>query len=1044
MHYRRIDEITGRLRLLDKVLFYDRRSLECRVRIESNYLPSAPTDTAGFRPICPGTAWGRDGIAYIRCDARIPNDYDGARVVVLPRIGGSALLYVNEVPFHGVDPWHPFVVLADRARRGERLRLLLEAVPHADWSTPGSGIFSGIDLARVNVELWDFWHDAMALFDTARVLPTDRPRQRTSWQQLELKSAGNSRPYDDNERAEQILHALERALNRMSWSCIRQVGRGPRYYYAQTPVDTEPQCTVEAALQLGHEARKARRDIAPFLAHHGAEGRLTLWQVPNSHLDVMWLWPLEESRRKMARTTATVLRQLDLYPDGRFVQSQACLYDMLREGYPSLYARVKEAVRGKRWEIVGGMWVESDTNIPSGESLVRQILFGKRFFRHEFGVDVRVAWLPDVFGLSGALPQILAKSGMPYGFSAKLVTNEDTRFPQTLSRWAGIDGSRVVLQTPLSYYNDDNGPEMMLDYSNFFREKGIHDSMLFLYGVGDGGGGPTVRQIEQARRLKDQPGLPRLESKPVRQFFDRAARNVHLAAWRGEIYQGAHRGTYTTMARLKRLNRLAELRMRELEMLSAMAGPQTRETAWRVRAWKTILLHQFHDVVTGTSIDSCHAEAIAELEDVIDRTACRRDRLLVRWAGGGRGESRAFVFNPLSWSRRELVVLPASFARSAQRIGNAQRTKDDTLLVLASAPSLGCAFVTAEDTPSSQIHAMRRGLENARFRLRLDDAGRITALFDKRCRRELMSPGTKGNELRLHNDVMGDAWEVTQTVWREYQPLLGPVEMSVVERGPLRATIRVRHRFGRSKLVQDISVYSHTDRIDFRTEVDWHEENRMLRVSFPAPLNACHARCEIQFGHVLRPIHPNNEWERSMYEVPCQKWVDISEGDYGVALLNDCKYGYDVQNGALALSLLRATSHPDPTADRGRHTFTYSLLPHEGDFLSGGVVREAYALNTPLLSGKTRRKDVPGSWLTVDAPNVIIETIKPAEDGPDVLVRLYEAANRVTRCTLSGGFSRAIETDLMERPIRVGKRADGSLEVTLLPFEIKSLLLTPA
>lgn len=1033
MHWVQEHGYKQRLEWLESAIFFDEIQLEASAAFSEEYIDPREALSKVMETIKPGTAWGKHGRrAYFSAKAVIPGEWKNERVVLLGKIGGTGLLYLNGEPYQGLDDAHAYVILADSASGGEEFDIIVEAVGAAnagEWK--GAAVFNGLALARMNQPLWDLCCDARLALDMASLLPPIRPQAKPKV----LPAAGHRRDFRENPRAEKLFAAVTKAFQQIDWNALGLVGTAPKRYFAEADSPLNPQVTPDRAARLAESAQRARRELAPVLSETGSPGRFRVVPVSHSHIDIAWKWPLRETVRKMARTTANILRLLERYPGANFTQSQAWLYNSLKDNYPTLYAQMKKMVEEGRWEILGGQWVECDTNLVSGESLIRQYLLGQSFFEREFGKRSRVAWLPDVFGLSPALPQVLDGCGIKGFFTAKQSSNDDTTFPRTIFRWEGQDGSRVTSCSSLITYNIPLNPEKILEAQHAFREMAVADATIMPFGRGDGGGGPTAEDFENADRIRDIDGLPRVESaKPVADFFDEIDNNLELPVWRGEIYHGAHRGTYTTAAHLKRLNRACELRLREAEALAVMADDSE---APFTEFWQTVCLMQFHDVLPGSSTDTVNRENIEILEICHARIIEQRDRLLNSLTENDEGRS---VFNPHSWERMDIVPVEGTGE-------NVQQT-DREAIGLVQAEALMVSPIKLIEPPF-KVKASDRSLENARFIIKLDNAGGIVSMWDKEIERELIPDGQRGNELRLHTDLPGpncygggnDAWDISEFYRREFISIDSPARLIITESGPLRATIRVEREFGESSsMVQNISVYAHSDRIDFCTTVNWRENNRLMRVGFPVVVNAEQALCETAFGYAARPTHKNTTWDWYKFEVPCHRWVSVCDGGYGVALLNDSKYGYDVQGKQISLSLLRAPASPDPVIDRGEHRFTYSFMGHEGGPFEGGVIREAHALNAPLITlAGTSKDDKP--FLYIEPDNLLIETVKQAEDARGFIVRVRECANSFTRGKLSGDFSRATVCNMLEDDIEAPVETNGALDLALNAFEVKTLRL---
>jgi alpha-mannosidase len=791
---------------------------------------------------------------------------------------------------------------------------------------------------------------------------------------------------------------------------------------------------AEAAALLP-DAAAARDVLAPLLAARGGARPLTISAVGHAHMDLAWLWPMRETVRKSGRTFATALALLERYPAYVFGASQPQQYDWVKRRYPALYARVKEAVAAGRWEVQGAMWVEPDTNLPAGEALVRQILYGKRFFREEFGRDPLCLWLPDTFGFSGSLPQLMAKSGIRFFMTQKLSWNWVTRHPYHTFWWEGIDGSRVLAHMPPeATYNSAAGPRAVLAAARNFTEKPVSDRCLLLFGIGDGGGGPGEEHLERLQREADLAGLPPVVQQPAAAFFDHiAAGGERYPSWSGELYLERHQGTLTTQGRIKRANRRLECALRELELAAALAAACAAAPyphAALEGIWKEALLHQFHDILPGSSIARVYDEALPRYEALLAETAAltaAADEALCRRIDGGAAARPLVVANSLSWERAEWL-------------------KHDGAWLRPLVPPLGYAVVDAARRESFPPPlAERRRLENDKLRVLFNRDGSIGSCFDKEAGREVLAAGAAGNVLALYHDP-GDAWDIPMDYREQAPERFRLYRATAIADGP-RAAIRQTYRFGASLLRQEVALHAGSRRLDFVTAVDWREDGRMLRTSFPVAIATRAAMCDIQFGAIARPTHCDTPADYAKFEVCAHKWADLSDGGYGVALLNDGKYGHHLRGNLLDLALLRSPSYPDPGADRGRHEFTYALYPHPGDHAAGGVARAGYALNMPLrvMAGAPGGGLLPArhSWLRPEAANIVVETVKQAEDARGLVVRLYEAAGVATRTVLHCGFplAAAEAIDLIEEHPAPLACEEGAPALDFTPFEIRTLRL---
>ncbi len=785
-----------------------------------------------------------------------------------------------------------------------------------------------------------------------------------------------------------------------------------------------------------------------------AEGKPIINYIGHTHIDVEWLWARAQTREKIQRSFATASALMKRYPEYQFMLSQPELYRYLKEEAPEKYAELKQYVKEGRWEPEGGMWLEADCNLLSGESLVRQFLYGKAFFREEFGKDSRVLFLPDVFGYSAALPQIMKKCGVDYFVTSKISWNETNQMPVDAFLWQGIDGSEVF--TSFITTQEYEGPQpkngttyigiinssMTKGTWNRFQQKEYSRRVLAPFGFGDGGGGPTKDMLEQYKRLsKGLPGLPAAKIgfvKPhldeMKKEFDEACRRTgRTPRWVGELYLEFHRGTYTSMARVKRGNRKSEFLLQKTETFSYLdflqGKPYPKQELDQI--WRKVMHDQFHDILPGSSIkqvyegtDRDYAEVERRCQDILkDRLAHLAEKVTSR---GG-----LLVYNSLGFPRKGMVRMDGELLETAETI-----------------PAFGWKVV---EKPAA-AHSVRvdgRRIQNRYYCLELDECGRIDSLYDRRAGREVFRTGEKGNELQVFEDFPKafDAWEITDYYKQKMWLLNDAADMETVWDG-CRAGIRILRNYLNSRIVQTVWLYDDHPRIDFETEADWHERHQLLKAAFPLDVHAASAAYEIQFGHVVRPTHENTSWNKAMFEVSGHKWVDVAEDGYGVSLLNDCKYGYNVEGSTLKITLIKCGTYPNPDADQGRHVFTYSLLPHQGGFREAGVIREAYCMNQPVdwmeVAGRgdgTLPEEF--SLVSCEQENVVLETVKKAEADDGLIVRMYEAFDRRGKAVLkvAEGYHRAYLCDLLENVVSELKLWDNQVEIPISNFEIVTVKL---
>lgn len=797
--------------------------------------------------------------------------------------------------------------------------------------------------------------------------------------------------------------------------------------------------------------------------------------IGHTHIDVAWLWTVSQTKEKVARSFSTVLKLMEEYPEYKFMSSQPQLYTFLKERYPELYEKVKQRICEGRWEPEGGMWVEADCNLPSGESLVRQFLYGKRFFKKEFGKESRILWLPDVFGYSAALPQIMKKCGIQYFMTTKIAWNEFNQFPYDTFWWTGIDGTPIfthlvttkeVDEEKGSFFTTYNGmlhPAALMGGWDRYQQKELNNDILVCYGYGDGGGGPTREMLETGRRMaKGIAGAPKVRQKFAGSYFDglfeKLRENPEVPKWVGELYLEYHRGTYTSMARNKRGNRESEFALMNLEFLSVWAEQYGIAYPRKEidEMWRTVLLDQFHDILPGSAVKEVYDVTREEYKAIREKTASLiRERLDAIASASGAGKDRIAIFNTLSFERSDKVILEnipqtvTALMDTDEISYPVQKTENGNLIAwVGRIPSKGEKIFRMMEgkVEASPFILNDHSIETPFYRVQMDSSGFFTSLFDKRFGREILLPGTKGNVLRVFEDKPRefDNWNIDIYYARKSWTADDVTKAEWVENGPVRAAFLTERRYCNSLIRQKVSFYAHSPRIDFETYVEWKEHQQLLKVEFPIDVNANEATYEIQFGNLTRPTHSNTSWDMAKFEVCGHKWADLSDGGYGVSLLNDCKYGYSIQNQIMSLSLIKSGIDPNPTADQEKHYFTYAILPHGGDWKDANTVQHAYMLNVPVLSNCPKNKLEylidDGSLFSINARNVVLETVKKAENSRGTVIRLYEFENRRTKVTVTvfKKFSSIVECDLLENNIRIAAMGENKFSFTINPYEIKT------
>ncbi len=821
--------------------------------------------------------------------------------------------------------------------------------------------------------------------------------------------------------------------------------------------------------------------------------QFTIRAVGNSHIDMAWLWPWTETVEVVRNTFQSVLDLMREYPDFKFTMSSARTYEWMEDKYPAMFREIEQRVKEGRWEVIGGMWVEPDLNMPAGESLVRQILVGKRYFQSRFGVDVKIGWNPDSFGYNWQLPQIYKKSGMDYFVTQKLIwAHEFTYFPYKLFWWESPDGSKLLTYFPHDYAGGIDGDKLGQDLAEwapsiYGQNTSIGPEIMHLYGVGDHGGGPTRTMLDHAAQLMSPNVVfPKFEFGTATSFFDdlnKKLPSMQVPIWNDELYFEYHRGVFTTQSETKKRIRQNEEAMLNAEKYSTLAMLDGHPYPQRElnRAWKRLLFDHFHDIMPGSGIAVNYVEARRNLENVnraatqVTNSAIGDITARINTQGNG---VPLVVFNSLSWPRTEVieseVQLPAPAKQievfdSAGKPAQSQllsidpQTHQAHFLLLASTPAFGYRtyFVRAAIKASPILHPVKatgESLENEFIRVEVDpQTGCMTSLFDKRVNSEALAPaetdsgGPKdhicGNLLQAFVDKpkKWDAWNIDADFENQRTDLMKADEVKLIENGPLRAVLRVKQHFQNSTFIQDITMYSAVPRVDVKMQAEWHEKHILLKVAFPLSSHNERATFEIPYGTIQRPTTRNTPAEKAKFEVPALRWADLSDAKHGFSLLNNCKYGYDSKGNVLRLSLLRSPEWPDPHADEGHHEFTYSLYPHAGSWRDAMTVRRGYELNYSLSSKQvmhhTGTLAPQYSFLQIRADNVVLTALKNAEDNDGVVLRFYEWAGKEgdVGLQLPPGAQSASETDLMERPIAQLTIASGSTSVHTKPYEIKTV-----
>jgi alpha-mannosidase len=997
---------------LEQDLYQPLGAIDFEAHFTYDYLTPPEAAKRPFAPIQPGEAWGREWqYAWLKSTVTLPSEVAGKIVVMDLRPGGESTLFVNGEEFgtyraSGLSQKHHYLVdnyLTRCGKPGETFNIMCEA--YAGHYIPESPL-GGVSIGPVLPGLYD---------------DKNAGKERTS--------LGNSTYGIWNEDAYQLYMDATSLLEIMQYlpeGSLRAAKIGKALQDFTLAVDFE-----QGAEERDKDYRKAREILKPCLMAKNGDSVPTFYSIGNSHIDVVWLWPLEETKRKTARTFAAQLRLLEQYPDYQFIQSQPYVYTMVKENYPALYEKIKAAIKGGRWIAEGGMWVEPDTNMASGEALVRQLVHGLKFYKDEFGVTCKILWLPDTFGYTAALPQILKDCGIDYLVTQKIFWsyNGGEQFPYHYFNWQGMDGTCVTSFLPTSYTYTTNPKRLDEVWSNRVLKDDM-DKFLLPYGYGDGGGGPCRDYIEYALRERDLEGCPKVELKnPLDLFHDLEADGGPKNTYVGELYFTAHRGTYTAQASIKRGNRKAELALREAEMWGAIAlnNNFAYPSANMDAAWKKTLTNQFHDILPGSSIARVYPEAAALHNEVLAATdAISSDAKRCITTG-----DTPTVFNSLPWARKVVV------------------NKKDGQPITVNVPSCGYAPVPDIDTfePAAKAELTESGatLSNEFITAKINASGEITSFITKQTGREFAAG--KMNQFLLYKDVprLFDAWDIDSMYDQQPVEIAPSAKLTLVNGGAHSAVIKIEKQIGNSTLAQLITLKTGSKRLEFDTTIEWNELHRLLKVAFPVDVLAEEAIHEMQFGNVKRPTHKSRAYDQDRFEVCNHRYTALADESHGAAVLNDCKYGVSVDGHDIKLTLLRAEGSPEMRGDNTTHRFVYGFTAWNCPFLSSDVVREGYELNVPVVVAGGGGESA--SFFAVNSDSVILETVKPAEDNSgDIILRLYESKKADTHCELQWQIPNALAsiTNMMEeREADIPLAAqDRHVKLHFKPFEVKTIRLS--
>ena len=990
------------LQLLRANIYGECVPLEIQFAPCADPLNLAARESAEYRSIAEGESWGRAwDYGWFNFSAQVPAAWAGEPVDARINLGGEAGVInargeiTKRLTAGSVfDVWYEVddVALLAPANGGETVEFHVQA-----WASKLDGISRPDDPGRDGPDK-NGRHDGVVRMARLCVV---RPEVKALFHDAEILAGVAQFSPPHTTRRVRAVKALMDAI--IAWQ-------------------DDPARSVEA-----------RRMLAPELAKPATASALELVATGHAHIDTGWLWRVRDSIGKCARTFAAQADLIEKYPGYIFGASSAQHYAFVKTHQPALHRRIQNLVKAGRWEIQGGMWVEPDTNLPSGESLVRQLLYGMKFIHEEFGVNCPIAWLPDVFGLSAALPQILAGAGVRYLLTKKPHWSRINAYPDTTFRWAGHDGSEVLVHI-LPQVRDYNGQlrfEDVVFAEKGFAEKDRLDRFLYTFGVGDGGGGPSEPMLERAQRLKSLEGAPRVRFGTALEVFEHfdQRRNL-LNERRGEIYVEGHRGTYTTQGLMKAENRRLEIQLGQMEHLFCHLQEADYPRDLFQHMWETVLLHQFHDILPGSGIREVYEDVAAANARVFACLQLLHENFAATLPAAGGIVS---LFNGLGVEWRGCLPIAAGTTAQVEPDGNT--------VSLVTVPPVGFATFKQCASAAATTPLAEPVLENALLRCRFDGDGKLVSFFDKQLGREMLPEGGSGNRLSLYVDrpIDWDAWDVDHFYQQERVATATATAPWHGWSGPARSVLEFSLKIGGSTITQRCILEAGAPRVDFETVVNWQERHRFLRVGFDARVQDATGRCEIQHGFFDRPTHQNTPYEMAKFEVPCHRYACLLDRDGGAAVLNDSKYGVRLQGSLIELALLRGTTFPDHAADEGEHRFTYSYQAFAGDFAASGVPTEAARLNSMPVIFVDRDASRLQPLFTLKGTGISVEAVKRPESGNGIIVRLVESLGRRTSCEMipTEITSPVTATDLLERP----QPEDAGNPVHFRAFQLRTLAI---
>lgn len=966
-----------------------------------------------------GDRWnaGYDVTRWFNSSVTVPESMDGKKLYLFLNFGGEAMVRINGkiagATSNGERNWRDRdLIFIDDNKAGDVLNIELEATVDCgvfcDEAMSGKKYtrytITDARLSAINEDTEKYWFDVHSAWDSLRFIK-------------------------DKIIYERVFRAVDESLHMLDFDFDDET------FYKSVPA------ADELLMKMLSEIPDSKQGQICMIGH--------------SHLDIAWLWTTRELVRKTARTFSNNIALMKQYPDFKFTQSQAIVYDYMKKYYPDIFAEVKELVKAGRWEIVGNTWVEADTNLASGESLVRQLLYGREFFMKEFGISSDVYWLPDCFGFTWAMPQIIKRSGMKYFYTAKLYFNAYNKFPYSVFNWKSHSGDEIVACVQQECYEGEFDAGYINNVWTRSNQIDVTSKTIGCFGYGDGGGGCTRGQIERAKRFENMPGMPKAKNSFVREFFDGTEDlKGQIPTFNDELYYENHRGTFTSQAFIKKNNRRGEFMFRNAEFTNILANTLLgAEYPYEKmeEGWKLLLTNQFHDILPGTSIHEAMEMTREEYKEMnvlgngLLGAAVEKLNQNIEASADG-----VIVWNMNSMPVTGTVSVELPFDGGICDLdGNALRCVKDgntVTFIARDVPPMGFKVYKACATNDfEKVVATKNLLENSKLRVELDDNGIITRIYDKANDREVLTD--KGNVLTISQDkpIHESAWNLELNYQKKMWTLDKADSIEVVEADEVKGVIRVVRSFNKSVITQDIILCADSDYIDFDTTTDWYETEKILKAQFPVTVNNTYATYEIAHGSINRPNHWNYDTDLVRYEVCGHKWADLSEGNYGVSLINDCKYGYDIKDNLMRITLMRAPICPDPVGDKGVNSFVYRLYPHAGTWSQADTVKYAFQLNQPLKGFATKQQDgklgSEKSFITVDNGDIIIDAVKPAQDGNGIIIRMYESARTHTKVNVKFNFGevkKVIETNLMEVDETEIPTSDNAFSFNITPHQVRT------